>query len=214
MCLFQLWLSQGIYPVVGLLGPAAAAAAKSLQSCPTLGDPIDSLLPGSSVPGILQARTLEWIAISFSNAWKWKVKVKSLSHVQLLATPWTAAYQAPPSMGVSRPEYWSRVPLPSLLLGPIVVLFLVFQGISILFSIVAVSTYIPTNSAKVFPFLTSSLAFIVCRFFFFFDDVHSLCSEVISHCSFNFHFPNNEWVWTSFHVFICHLYVFFGEKSL
>ena len=70
-----------------------AAAAKSLQSCPTLRDPTDSLLPGPSVPGILQARTLEWVAISFSNAWKWKVKVKSLSRVWLLATPRTAAYQ-------------------------------------------------------------------------------------------------------------------------
>ena len=69
-----------------------AAAAKSLQSCPTLCDPIDGSPPGSPVPGILQTRTLEWVAISFSNAWKWKVKVKSLSHIQLLATPWTAAY--------------------------------------------------------------------------------------------------------------------------
>ena len=74
---------------------AAAAAAKSLQSCPTLCDPRDSSPPGSPVPGILQARTLEWVAISSSNAWKWKVKVKSLSRVQLLATPWTAVYQAP-----------------------------------------------------------------------------------------------------------------------
>ena len=89
------------------------ATAKSLQSCPTLCDPIDSSLPGSPVPGILQARTLEWVAISFSSAWKWKVKVKSLSHVQLLATPWSAAYQAPLSMGFSRQEYWSGVPLPS-----------------------------------------------------------------------------------------------------
>ena len=91
----------------------AAAAAKSLQSCPTLYDPIDGSPPGSPVPGILQARILEWVAISFSTAWKWKVKVKSLSRVPLLATPWTAAYQAPPSMGFSRQEYWSRVPLPS-----------------------------------------------------------------------------------------------------
>ena len=90
-----------------------SAAAKLLQSWPTLCDPIDGSPPGSPVPGILQARTLEWIAISFSNAWKWKVKVKSLSRVQLLATPWTAAYQAPPSMGFSRQEYWSGVPLPS-----------------------------------------------------------------------------------------------------
>ena len=92
---------------------AAAAAAKSLQSCPTLCDPTDSNPPGSSVPGILQARILEWAAISSSNAWKWKVKVKSLSHVRLFATPWTAAYQAPPSMGFSRQEYWSGLPLPS-----------------------------------------------------------------------------------------------------
>ena len=90
-----------------------AAAAKSLQSCPTLCDPIDGSPPGSPVPGILQARTLEWVAISFSNEWKWKVKVKSLSHGWLLVTPWTAAYQAPPSMGFSRQEYWSGVPLPS-----------------------------------------------------------------------------------------------------
>ena len=85
--------------------------AKSLQSCPTQCDPIDGSPPGSSVHGILQARTLEWVAISSSNAWKWKVKVKSLSRVQLLVTPWTAAYQAPPSMGFSRQEYWSGVPL-------------------------------------------------------------------------------------------------------
>ena len=91
----------------------AAAAAKSLQSCPTLCDPIDGSPPGSPTPGILQARTLEWVAISFSNAWKWKVKVKSLSHVRLFETPWTAAHQAPPSMGFSRQEYWSGVPLPS-----------------------------------------------------------------------------------------------------
>ena len=93
--------------------PFAAAAAKSLQSCPTLCDPIDSSPPGSPVPGILQARTLERVAISFSNAWKWKVKVKSLSRARLLVTPWTAAHQAPPSMGFSRQEYWSGVPLPS-----------------------------------------------------------------------------------------------------
>ena len=91
-----------------------AAIAKSLQSCPTLCDPIDRSPPGSPVPGILQARTLEWAAISFSNAWKWKVKVKWLSRVRLLATPWIAAYQAPPSMGFSKQEYWSGVPLPSL----------------------------------------------------------------------------------------------------
>ena len=90
-----------------------AATPKSLQSCPTLCDPTDGSPPGSPVPGILQARTLEWAAISFSNASKWRVKVKSLSHFWLLETPWTAAYQAPPSMGFSRQEYWSGVPLPS-----------------------------------------------------------------------------------------------------
>ena len=100
---FDLWL----------LITAAAAAAKSLQSCPTLCDPIDGSLTGSTVPGILQVRTLEWVAISFSNAWKWKVKVKLLSCVGLLATPWTAAHQAPPFMGFSRQECWSGVPLPS-----------------------------------------------------------------------------------------------------
>ena len=107
-----------ILPSVNLLSMplgvrAAAVAAKSLQSWPTLCDPIDGSSPGSSVPGILQARILEWVAISFSNAWKWKVKVKSLNHVRLLATPRTAAYQAPPPMGFSRQEYWSGLPLPS-----------------------------------------------------------------------------------------------------
>ena len=92
---------------------ATAAAAKSLQSCPTLRDTTDGSPPGSPVPGILQARALEWVAISLSNAWKWKVKVKSLSRVRLFAIPWTAAYQAPPSMGFSRQEYWSGVPSPS-----------------------------------------------------------------------------------------------------
>ena len=90
-----------------------AAAAKLLQSCPTLCNPIDGSPPGSSIPGILQARTLEWVAIPFSNTWKWKVKVKSLSCVQLFTTPWTAVHQAPPSMGFSRQEYWSGLPLPS-----------------------------------------------------------------------------------------------------
>ena len=92
---------------------SAAAAAKSLQSCPTLCDPIDGSPRGSPVPGILQATQLEWVAISFSSAWKWKVKVKSLSHVRLFASPWTAAHQAPPPMGFSRQGYWSGVPLSS-----------------------------------------------------------------------------------------------------
>ena len=88
------------------------AAAKSLQSCPTLCDCIDSSPPSSPIPRILQARTLEWVAISFPNTWKWKVKVKSLSGVRLFETPWTAAYQAPLSMRFSRQEYWSGVPSP------------------------------------------------------------------------------------------------------
>ena len=90
-----------------------AATAKSLQLCLTLCNPIDGSPPASPIPGILQARTLEWVVISFSNAWKWKVKVTSFSHVWLLATPWTAAHQAPPPMGFSRQGYWSGVPLPS-----------------------------------------------------------------------------------------------------
>ena len=97
-------------------GSTAAAAAKLLQSCPTLCDPIDGSPPGYPIPGILQAKTLEWVAVSFSNEWKWKVKLKSLSHVWLLATPWTAACQVPLSMGFSRQEYWSGLPLPSLIL--------------------------------------------------------------------------------------------------
>ena len=97
---------------------SSSYAAKSLQSCPTLCSPVDGSPPGSAVPGILQGRTLEWVAISFSNAWKWKVKVKLLSRVRPSATPWTAAFQAPPSMGFSRQEYWSGVPLPSPLLPP------------------------------------------------------------------------------------------------
>ena len=88
----------------------AAAAAKLLQSCLTLCDPIDGSPPGSPIPGILQARTLEWVAISFSDTWKWKVKGKALSPVRLLATPWTTAHQVPPSMGFSRKEYWNGLP--------------------------------------------------------------------------------------------------------
>ena len=98
---------------INMIKCLAAAAAKSLLSCPTPCDPIDGSPPGSPVPGILQARTLAWVATSFSNAWKWKVKVKSLSHVWLFATPWTVAHQAPPSMGFSRQEHWRGLPLPS-----------------------------------------------------------------------------------------------------
>ena len=100
-----------MYSIKTLAWYMAAAAAKSLQSCLILCDPIGGSPPGSLVPGILQARTLEWVAIAFSNAGKRKLKVKSLSRAQLSATPWTAAYQAPPSLGFSRQEYWSGVPL-------------------------------------------------------------------------------------------------------
>ena len=108
----QLWQVRSSRSRCWLGAWAAAAAAKSLQSCPTLCDPIDGSPPGSPIPGILQTRTLEWVAISFSNAWKWKVKGKSLSFVRLLATPWTAAFLAPPSMGFSRQEHWSGVSSP------------------------------------------------------------------------------------------------------
>ena len=99
---------QHICSCSSIFSTATAAAAKSLQSCPTLCDPIDSSPPGSPVPRILQARSLEWGAIAFSNAWKWKVKVRLLSHVRLFATAWTAAYQAPPSMGFSR-QGWGAI---------------------------------------------------------------------------------------------------------
>ena len=96
--------SHKLYKIIPLSGDHAAAA-KSFQSRLTLCDSRDGSPPGSPVPGILQARTLEWVATSFSNAWKWKVKVKLLSRVQLLVTPWTAAHQASPSMRFSRQEY-------------------------------------------------------------------------------------------------------------
>ena len=110
---FRIWNSSAGIPSPPIALFAVMLTAKSLQSCLTLCDSIDGSPPGSPIPWILQPRTLEWVAISFSNAWKWKVKVKSLSHLQLLVTPWTAAYQAPPTMGFSRQEYWSGVPLPS-----------------------------------------------------------------------------------------------------
>ena len=126
------------------------AAAKSLQSCPTLCNHRDGSPPGSPVPGILQARTLEWVTLSFSNAWKWKVQVKSLSCVQLFATPWTAAYQAPPSMGFSRQEYWSGVPSPSPELGPAVFQMLDFYYHSKNWS-VSVSSFLFNPSFTLWP---------------------------------------------------------------
>ena len=113
MPFFQCWNSHCFFYVTLGVYYLTPCCAKSLPSCPTLCDPIDGSPPGPAVPGILQARTLEWVAISSSNAWKWKVKVKSLSRIRLLATPQTAAPQAPLSIGFSRQEYWSGVPLPS-----------------------------------------------------------------------------------------------------
>ena len=145
------------YPEVELLVPAAAVAAtKSLQSCPTLCDPTDGSPPGSPVPGILQARTLEWVAISFSNARKWKVKVKSLSRVRPSATPWTAAYQAPPSMGFSRQEYWSGVPVPSYSSSNFN--FLMNLRTVFFFFLMAAPIDVLTKSAEKFPFGVSDTA--------------------------------------------------------
>ena len=102
--MFQTCVSQKMEQIYFYLFLPLLLLLLSHFSCVRLCNPI---------PGILQARTLEWVAISFSNAWKWKVKVKLLSWVRLSVTPWTAAYQAPLSMGFSRQEYWSGVPLPS-----------------------------------------------------------------------------------------------------
>ena len=140
----EAWIRLKVDLLLGL-GSFAATAAKSLHSCPTLCDPTDGSPPGSPIPGILQARTLEWVAISFSNAWKWRVKVKSLSRFRLLATPWTAAYQAPLSMGFSRQEYWSGVPLPSPLMRNIPSLIMIIVVIVLTFwhiIIVAFKCYI------------------------------------------------------------------------
>ena len=101
------------YPVINYMEKNMKRMCVYIYSRVRLCSPIDGSPPGSPVPGILQARTLEWVVISFTNAWKWKVKVKLLSRIQLLANPWTAAHQAPPSMGFSRQDYWSGVPLPS-----------------------------------------------------------------------------------------------------
>ena len=133
----------------------AAATAKSLQSCPTLCDPIDGSPLGSAVPGILQARTLEWVAISFSSAWKWKVKVKSLSRVRLSATPRTAAHQAPPRMGFSRQEYWSGVPLPS----PEVVNYLGLKSLSGIYIVNSQFTVLDTDT--VFS-MSCNVSFMMC----------------------------------------------------
>ena len=130
---FGLWSKSGPLHVLGskIKLEHAAAAAKSLQSCPTLCDPMDGSPPGSPILGILQARTLEWVASSFSNAWKWEVKMKSLSRVWLFEASWTAAYQAPPSMEFSRQEYCSGLLLPSPILehSHILLLHIFYGGI-------------------------------------------------------------------------------------
>ena len=131
-------------------------AAKSLQSCPTLCDPTDGSPTGSPVPGILQARTLEWVAISFSNAGKWKVKVKSLSRVRLLVASWTAAHQAPPSMGFSRQEYWSGVLSPSPIVTPVLVIN-ISLSLLLLLLIVLICTF---WKQKVKQFLSCSLRYL------------------------------------------------------
>ena len=175
-----------VYPEVGLLDHAAAAAAKSLQSCPILCDPIDSSPPGSPTPGILQARTLEWVAISFSNAGKWKVKVKLLSCVWLFATPWTAAHQAPPCMGFSRQEYWSGVPLPSPLLDHTVALFLIFWGTPYTgFHSGCTNLHFHQHCTSV-PFSPHPCQ----QLSFDFDNSCPNRCEVISHWDFDLHFPD------------------------
>ena len=143
-----------------------AATAESFQLCPTLCNPIDGSPPGCPVPGILQAKTLEWAAISFSSAWKWNVKVKSLSCVQPSATPWTAAFQAPPSMGFSRQEYWSGVPLPSPIKLALVIYFICGNiQVSMLFSQIIPPSLSPTESTSLF-----------------FTSVSLLLSHIQSHC--------------------------------
>ena len=114
-----------------ILHEDAAAAAKSLQSCLTLCNPIDSP-PGSSVPGILQARILEWVAISFSNACTHTLS--RFSRVRLCETLWTAAHQAPLFLGFSRQEYLSGLPFPSpkeMLFNPFCALFSCKQRVDI-----------------------------------------------------------------------------------
>ena len=134
--------------------------------------PIDGSPPGPAIPGILQARTLEWVAISFYNAWKWKVKVKSLSCVRLFATPWTAAYQAPLSMGFSRQEYWSGVPLPSK------AALIWAQVAEKDFSEMNSDSLLQTTIPRVFVF-----SFLLLVFFSFADMVFSLRSTGFSSCS-------------------------------
>ena len=159
LCL-QVWLHSEVMGVqtspFGFWGEHASvhnsSSAKSLQSCPTLCHPIDGSPPGSPVPGIPQARTLEWVAISFSNAWKWKVKGKLLSQVWLFATPWTAAHQAPPSMGFSRQEYWSGVPLPSPIVALKVFYLILLIFMCLFLTLLKVDKFLGGRKCCLYPF--------------------------------------------------------------
>jgi len=186
MCHFQFWFPQGICLGVGLLGHNLAATAKLLQSCPTLCDPIDDSPPGSPVPGILQARTLEWIAISFSNAWKWKVKSES-EVAQSCPTPSSPMDCSLPGSSVHG----------------------IFQARVLEWGAIAFSIFhrgcINLHSHQQWKSVPSSPAFIVCRLF---GDGHSDWCEVIAHCSFDLHFSNNVWCWASFHVLVISCEVF------
>ena len=187
--------------------PSSPLSAKSLQSCPTLCDPIGGSPPGSSIPGILQARTLEWVAISFSNAWKWKVKVKSFSRVRLCVTPWTAAYQAPPSMGFSRQEYWSGVPLPfpsclSSLLLNLHNEFL-FSGVIYFSSKLLDSLYLLDSNSR----LKLSFPSFV---HFFHNFLHHICNNDLKSLSTN----TNIWIICESGPLVCFVLLFIGHFFL
>ena len=194
----------GIQILSLVLKAAAAAAAKSLQSCPTLCDPIDGSPWGSLVPGILQARTLEWLAISFANAWKWKVKVKTLSHIRLLATPWTAAYQAPLSMGFSRQEYWSGVPLPSPMTDKTRLRHVLFikQGQAVIFR--------NAHIIKLHTFLRGSVHFssLILPLFF---RLHNLCQNIFRFTDY-FLLPVQVYCWIFSVIFFILITLLFNSK--
>ena len=168
-----------------------------IKLCPTLCDLIDGSPPGSPVPGILQARTLEWVAISFSNVWKWKVNVKSLSHIRLLANPWTSAYQAPPSMGFSRQEYWSGLPLPSPKLS-------VKSSCQRELHEQCVSRERPSPNQSVFTLMSTNISsFTLC----------SVTCQIFFHRNQNFHFVSNGLFATSFR-FNMNLFLFYSDHCI
>ena len=195
--------------ISNFLEEISAATAKWLQSCPTLCDPIDGSPLGYPVLAG-QARTLEWVAISFSNAWKWKVKVKSLSHSRLLATPWTAAYQAPLSMdfpgkstGVGCHCLLRKrsLVIPILLFSSISLHWLLKKAFLSLLAILWNSAFRCLYLSFAALLFTSLLFTAICK------------ASPDSHFAF-LHFSDSKWYWTSFHVFVSHLYVFFGEVSV